>query len=56
MIDLQLAEGWVEAELAGDFPELGLVHAPARGQAAQDPAPRSSSACARWRTATRAAR
>ncbi len=27
-VDLQLAEGWVESELAGDFPELGLVHAP----------------------------
>jgi DNA/RNA-binding domain of Phe-tRNA-synthetase-like protein len=26
-MDLQLEEGWVEAELAGDFPELGLVHA-----------------------------
>jgi DNA/RNA-binding domain of Phe-tRNA-synthetase-like protein len=28
MIDLKLSEGWVEPELAGDFPELGLVHAP----------------------------
>lgn len=27
-MDLQLTEGWVEAELAGDFPELGLVHTP----------------------------
>jgi DNA/RNA-binding domain of Phe-tRNA-synthetase-like protein len=27
MIELQLTEGWVEPELAGDFPELGLVHA-----------------------------
>jgi DNA/RNA-binding domain of Phe-tRNA-synthetase-like protein len=27
-MELQLAEGWVEEELAGDFPELGLVHAP----------------------------
>ncbi len=27
-MELQLAEGWVEAELAGDFPELGLVHTP----------------------------
>ena len=25
---LELAEGWVEPELAGDFPELGLVHTP----------------------------
>ena len=27
-MDLELAEGWVEDELAGDFPELGLVHTP----------------------------
>jgi DNA/RNA-binding domain of Phe-tRNA-synthetase-like protein len=27
MTELALTEGWVEAELAGDFPELGLVHA-----------------------------
>ena len=26
--ELELSEGWVEEELAGDFPELGLVHAP----------------------------
>jgi DNA/RNA-binding domain of Phe-tRNA-synthetase-like protein len=27
-MDLQLEEGWVEEELAADFPELGLVHTP----------------------------
>jgi DNA/RNA-binding domain of Phe-tRNA-synthetase-like protein len=27
-VELELTEGWVEAELAEDFPELGLVHAP----------------------------
>jgi DNA/RNA-binding domain of Phe-tRNA-synthetase-like protein len=27
-MELELEEGWVEAELAGDFPELGLAHAP----------------------------
>jgi DNA/RNA-binding domain of Phe-tRNA-synthetase-like protein len=27
-MELQLEEGWVEAELAGDFPELGLLHTP----------------------------
>ena len=27
-MELELAEGWVEAEVAEDFPELGLVHAP----------------------------
>jgi DNA/RNA-binding domain of Phe-tRNA-synthetase-like protein len=27
-MELELEEGWVEAELAEDFPELGLVHAP----------------------------
>ena len=27
-MELELAEGWVEDELAGDFPELGLVHTP----------------------------
>ena len=37
MIDLQLAEGWVEAELAGDFPELGLVHAPLEAKPRKTP-------------------
>lgn len=27
-MELELAEGWVEDELAGDFPDLGLVHTP----------------------------
>jgi DNA/RNA-binding domain of Phe-tRNA-synthetase-like protein len=27
-MELELTEGWVEAELAGDFPDLGLVHTP----------------------------
>ena len=27
-MELELAEGWVEAELAEEFPQLGLVHAP----------------------------
>jgi DNA/RNA-binding domain of Phe-tRNA-synthetase-like protein len=27
-LELELTEAWVEAELAEDFPELGLVHAP----------------------------
>lgn len=26
-LDLELVDGWVEPELAGEFPELGLVHA-----------------------------
>ena len=27
-MELELSEGWVEPELAEDFPDLGLVHAP----------------------------
>jgi DNA/RNA-binding domain of Phe-tRNA-synthetase-like protein len=27
-MELELAEGWVEAELAEEFPQLGVVHAP----------------------------
>jgi DNA/RNA-binding domain of Phe-tRNA-synthetase-like protein len=27
-MELELEEGWVEAELADEFPQLGLVHAP----------------------------
>jgi DNA/RNA-binding domain of Phe-tRNA-synthetase-like protein len=37
MIDLQLTEGWVEAELAGDFPDLGLVHAPLEAKPRKTP-------------------
>jgi DNA/RNA-binding domain of Phe-tRNA-synthetase-like protein len=28
MLSLELRDGWIEAELAEDFPELGLVYAP----------------------------
>jgi DNA/RNA-binding domain of Phe-tRNA-synthetase-like protein len=37
MTELQLSEGWVEAELAGDFPELGLVHAPVEARPRRSP-------------------
>lgn len=36
-MELQLAEGWVEAELAGDFPQLGLVHAPLEARPRKSP-------------------
>jgi DNA/RNA-binding domain of Phe-tRNA-synthetase-like protein len=36
-MELELAEGWVEAELAGDFPELGLVHAPLEAKPRKTP-------------------
>jgi DNA/RNA-binding domain of Phe-tRNA-synthetase-like protein len=36
-MELQLAEGWVEAELAGDFPDLGLVHAPLEARPRKSP-------------------
>ncbi|HEY7599655.1 MAG TPA: B3/4 domain-containing protein [Candidatus Limnocylindrales bacterium] len=36
-MELQLAEGWIEAELAGDFPELGLVHAPLEARPRKSP-------------------
>jgi DNA/RNA-binding domain of Phe-tRNA-synthetase-like protein len=36
-MDLQLQEGWVEAELAGDFPELGLVHTPLEARPRKTP-------------------
>jgi DNA/RNA-binding domain of Phe-tRNA-synthetase-like protein len=36
-MELQLGEGWVEAELAGDFPELGLVHAPLEARPRKSP-------------------
>ena len=36
-MELELAEGWVEAELAGDFPELGLVHAPLEARPRKTP-------------------
>jgi DNA/RNA-binding domain of Phe-tRNA-synthetase-like protein len=36
-MELQLEEGWVEADLAGDFPELGLVHAPLEARPRKTP-------------------
>jgi DNA/RNA-binding domain of Phe-tRNA-synthetase-like protein len=36
-MDLRLCEGWVEAELAGDFPELGLVHTPLEARPRKTP-------------------
>jgi DNA/RNA-binding domain of Phe-tRNA-synthetase-like protein len=36
-MELALTEGWVEAELAGDFPELGLVHAPLEARPRKTP-------------------
>jgi DNA/RNA-binding domain of Phe-tRNA-synthetase-like protein len=36
-MELQLGEGWVEEELAGDFPELGLVHAPLEARPRKSP-------------------
>ena len=35
--ELELEEGWVEAELAEDFPELGLVHAPLEARPRKSP-------------------
>ena len=37
MIELRLEEGWVEADLAGDFPELGLVHTPLEARPRKSP-------------------
>ena len=37
-VELELTEGWVEAELAEDFPELGLVHAPLEVRPRKSPA------------------
>jgi DNA/RNA-binding domain of Phe-tRNA-synthetase-like protein len=36
-VELELSEGWVEAELAEDFPELGLVHAPLEARPRKSP-------------------
>ena len=36
-MELQLEEAWVEAELAEDFPELGLVHAPLEARPRKSP-------------------
>jgi len=37
MDDLQLGEGWVEPELAEEFPELGLVHTPVETRPRRSP-------------------
>jgi DNA/RNA-binding domain of Phe-tRNA-synthetase-like protein len=36
-MELQLTEGWVERELADEFPELGLVHAPVETRPRRSP-------------------
>ena len=36
-MELELAEGWVEGELAEEFPQLGLVHAPLAAQPGRSP-------------------
>jgi DNA/RNA-binding domain of Phe-tRNA-synthetase-like protein len=37
MEELQLSEGWVEPELAEEFPELGLVHTPVEARPRSSP-------------------
>jgi DNA/RNA-binding domain of Phe-tRNA-synthetase-like protein len=36
-MELELAEGWVEGELAEEFPQLGLVHAPLEARPGRSP-------------------
>jgi DNA/RNA-binding domain of Phe-tRNA-synthetase-like protein len=36
-MELELAEGWIEAELAEEFPELGVVHAPLAARPGRTP-------------------
>jgi DNA/RNA-binding domain of Phe-tRNA-synthetase-like protein len=36
-MELELSEGWVEAELAAEFPQLGLVHAPLEARSGRTP-------------------
>jgi DNA/RNA-binding domain of Phe-tRNA-synthetase-like protein len=36
-MELELAEGWVEAELAEEFPQLGIVHAPLDARSGRTP-------------------
>ena len=36
-MELQLTEGWVERELADEFPELGLVHTPVETRPRRSP-------------------
>jgi DNA/RNA-binding domain of Phe-tRNA-synthetase-like protein len=37
-MELELAEGWIEAELAEEFPQLGVVHAPLAARPGRSPA------------------
>ena len=36
-MELELSEGWVEAELASEFPQLGIVHAPVEARSGHTP-------------------
>jgi DNA/RNA-binding domain of Phe-tRNA-synthetase-like protein len=36
-MELELSEGWVEAELAEEFPQLGVVHAPLEARSGRSP-------------------
>ena len=36
-MELDLSEGWVEAELAAEFPQLGIVHAPVEARSGHTP-------------------
>jgi DNA/RNA-binding domain of Phe-tRNA-synthetase-like protein len=36
-MELELAEGWVEGELAEEFPQLGLIHAPLEARPGRSP-------------------
>ena len=36
-VELDLRDGWVEPELAGEFPELGLTHAPIAARPSRSP-------------------
>jgi DNA/RNA-binding domain of Phe-tRNA-synthetase-like protein len=36
-MELELAEGWIEAELADEFPQLGVVHAPLAARPGRSP-------------------
>jgi len=36
-MELELSDGWVEPELAEEFPQLGLVHAPVEARPARSP-------------------
>lgn len=36
-MELRLEEGWVESDLAGDFPDLGLVHTPLEARPRKTP-------------------